>query len=123
MAQADAQVNAASPSRGEGSMAPLSMDQSCNLRTKSFRGSGIASGQVSVASTATLVVAARTDRRSVIVTMLGNTDVFLGPSGVTTSTGGLLLGAKGTSVLIEGGAALYGIVTSTSQSVSFLESF
>lgn len=83
----------------------------------------IAVGQVSVAVTATLIVAARAARRGVTVMNEGATDVRIGDSGVTTATGLLLFGQKGSGVIIDGGAAIYGIVASGTQSVSYLEAY
>jgi len=78
-------------------------------------------GQVSVASTATSIVSARTARRGVIITNSGTTDVFIGDASVTTSTGLLLPGTKGAFVVIPANVQIYGIVASSTQTVSFLE--
>ncbi len=82
----------------------------------------IATGQVSVGTSSTLVVAARTGRTSVTITMLGGVDAYLGVTGVTTSTGTLLLGAKGASFTLNTSAAVYGVAAST-VSVSYEEEF
>lgn len=89
-------------------------------------GSGnIATNQVSVASTAggTQIVAARTARVDVTIENSGTTDVYLGASGVTTSTGFLLKGIAGAAVTINTAAAVYGIVASSTQTVSYVETF
>jgi hypothetical protein len=83
-----------------------------------------ATGQVSVTSTATLVAASRTTRRSIKVTNTGTTDVYIGfTSGVTTSTGDLLVGAKGAFISIPTTSAVYAIVASGSVSVSYVEAY
>lgn len=83
--------------------------------------SSLATGQVTVAATATLVVAARAGRGYVLVQNLGTTAVYLGGAGVTTSTGMLLQGVAGAIVKIDAAAAIYGIVASGTQAVSFGE--
>jgi hypothetical protein len=89
------------------------------------RGSGdtLAAGQISAGTTATLVAAARPNRRSLTIINGGTTDVFLGPTGVTVANGFLLAGVKGQSVTIATAAAVYAVVGTGSQTVSFAESF
>ena len=92
---------------------------------KDYGGGTIATGQVSVATTAggTLICAARATRRSITIVNLGTTDVYIGASGLTTSTGLLLLGAKGAAITLETAAEIYGIVGSGTQSVSYIEEY
>lgn len=80
-----------------------------------------ATNQVSVASSATLICAARSGRKEVTIVNHGTTDVFLGATGVAATTGLLLAGVKGTGQTMSGGAAVYGIAASGSQTVSFQE--
>lgn len=77
--------------------------------------------QITVADTETVIVASRTGRKGVIITNLGTTDVWLGNTGVTTANGTLLLGTKGSAMFIPTTAAIYGIVGSGTQAVSYLE--
>lgn len=85
------------------------------------KGSGtIATAQVSVGTASTQIVAARAGRGSVKITNLGTTDVFIGVSGVTSTTGDLLPGTKGASITIPTNAAVFG-VAGTAQSVSVME--
>lgn len=84
-------------------------------------GSSIATGQITVASTATLISAQRTDRKGIVVINNGTSDVFVGSSGVTTSNGLLLLGVKGASIVMETTAAVYGIVASGTSNVTYME--
>lgn len=78
---------------------------------------------VSVLNTATLIAAANAARRGIMVTNLGTTDVYVGSSAVTTSNGQLLLGTKGAFIVIPTVQAVYGIVGTGSQAVSYIEVF
>lgn len=84
--------------------------------------------QVSVGTGATLIAAARTGavgtgRVSITVTNTSTTPVYLGGSGVTTSTGQLLPGILGASVTINTTAAVYGIVGTGTETVTEFETF
>lgn len=83
---------------------------------------GLATAQVSVGTTATQIVAARAGRGSVKITNLGTTDVFIGVAGVTATTGDLLPGTKGASIVIPASVAVFG-VAATAQTVSVMEVF
>jgi hypothetical protein len=88
----------------------------------------IATGQATVANTATLIVAARTGasgtgRKSVTIVNGSTTPVYVGASGVTTSTGILLPGTTGASLTLDTQAALYGIVASSTEAVSYAETY
>lgn len=80
----------------------------------------IATAQVSVGTSSTQIVAARAGRGSVKITNLGTTDVFIGTTGVTSTTGDLLPGTKGASITIPTNAAVFG-VAGTAQAVSVME--
>lgn len=90
---------------------------------KSGGGQNINTGQVSVANTATLIIAARTARMDALIVNSGTTDVFIGGSGVTTTTGTLLKGIPGAALAVNSKAAIYGVVASSTQTVSFLEDY
>jgi hypothetical protein len=98
-----------------------------NVTAAQSVGSGsIATAQATVASTATQIVAARagavgTGRIAVTIFNNGSATVYLGVSGVTTATGMVLL--PGAAMTVSTTAAVYGIVSSTSQPVSALETF
>lgn len=81
----------------------------------------IATNQVSVGASATLIVTANASRKRVTIVQHGTTDVYLGGSGVTTSTGALLAGTKGNQLIFRGDDAIYGIVASGTQTVSYTE--
>lgn len=88
----------------------------------------LATAQVSVGASggtgtngATLIVAARTGRKETTIVNHGTTALYLGPSAVTAATGQLLAGVAGEGITYSGGAALYGITASGSQTVSVAE--
>jgi len=80
-----------------------------------------ATNQVSVTDSATAIVAARATQRAVLIINHGTTDVYIGGAAVTTSTGILLAGTEGAAIGIGTTAAVYGIVASGSQTVSYIE--
>lgn len=78
-----------------------------------------ATGQVSVASTATLIIAAG-NRQGVLITNPSSTvTVYIGGSGVTTGNGQELL--PGNSITLPVVSAVYGIVATGTQVVSYVE--
>lgn len=79
--------------------------------------------QVSVGATATLIVDRNYARRAVVLTIAEDSilDLYLGSASVTTSTGLLIVAGKGSSITIPTSAALYGIVTSGTLTISYLE--
>lgn len=75
---------------------------------------GFSASVVSVTTSATQLAAARTDRRKVKLVMHGAADVFIGPTDqVTTATGVLLVGTKGTQMEIETTAAIWAVAGGT----------
>lgn len=79
-----------------------------------------ATGQVSVAATATQIIAANPSRQGVLVTNPSSSvTVYIGGSGVTTSTGAILPPLSSLTLPITG--AIYGIVASSTQTVSYVE--
>jgi len=88
----------------------------------------VATGQVTIGNTATLISDVRGDptvssfgRRSIKITNLGAVDVFIGDASVTAVTGDLLPGARGAFVALPTTAAIFGIVASGTQAISFIE--
>ncbi len=79
--------------------------------------------QVSVATSATLIVAANTKRKSVAITNItGTQQVFLGLSASVSATNGDLLGATvGSSNVYLQKGAIWGIAVSSAQTVSVSE--
>lgn len=82
--------------------------------------SNLATGQVSVGTTATVIAAARTGRGTVTVAN-GATAIYVGNSGVTTTTG-ILVPVNGNLTLTFNGA-VYGIVATGTSSVTYSESY
>lgn len=113
-------ANAAIPSWTEGNEVLLDVDLKGSLRTRQT-GSGFTATQVSVGNTATLLSALNSARTRITITNAGTTAVYLGASGVTTSTGALLAGIVGYPVLYRTTAAIYGIVASGTQTVTVFE--
>jgi hypothetical protein len=84
--------------------------------------SDFSTNQVSVGSTATLIVAQNHGRLSVLITNLGTTAIYIGDSpSVTTSNGQLLPGVVGASISLPVTCAIYGISSGAAQSVSFCD--
>lgn len=86
-------------------------------------GASIASGQVSVGTSATQIVAARAMRKEVVIVNTSTTIVYLGASGVTTGTGLYLAGVAGQLIKLRTAAAVYGIVATGTETVSFMEEY
>lgn len=83
--------------------------------------SNLATGQVSVASSATQIVLARPGRKEVTIVNHATSAVYIGGPGVTAATGLFLAGIQGQGITITGGGAVYAITASGSEPVSFLE--
>lgn len=79
--------------------------------------------QVTVGTSPTLILAARSGRASATISNHGTTDVLIGKYNVSTSTGALLPGVKGAAYDVFGSGAVYGIVATGSQLVSAIEFF
>jgi hypothetical protein len=90
----------------------------------SVSGNNIATNQATVITTVggTLIVGPRPDRKRLTLIMAGAVDTFIGPQGVTAANGALLLGTKGSQLVLETTAAVYGINASTAV-VSYIEEF
>ena len=87
---------------------------------------GLATNQISVATTSTLIVAARTGapgtgRVAVTILNSGAATVFYGVSGLTTANGSIL--PAGAAVTLNTTAAVYGIVATGTVTVSYTETF
>ena len=86
----------------------------------------IATGQASVTSSASAVVASRTGaagtgRADVTIFNSGTNTVFLGASGVTSSTGIHLL--AGANITLTTQSAIYAITASGSSTISYVETY
>jgi hypothetical protein len=79
-------------------------------------------GQITVATTATLIRSTNANRSAIVVVNHGSTNVFIGfTSAVTTTTGVLLAGIPGQTLAIQTRSDIYGIVASGTQAVGFYE--
>jgi hypothetical protein len=84
----------------------------------------IATSQASVTTANITVAASRAGRFAVTITNItGTGPVYLGATGVSTSTGHYLPGVAGASVTIPTAAAVFGTVASVTQVVSVLETY
>ena len=82
-----------------------------------------ATGQATVTNVAGIIVTGRATRRAILFINHGATDVFLGTNipALTAATGVLLTGSEGAAISIPTTAAVYGIVASGTQPVSYIE--
>ncbi len=109
----------------------ISTDASGNVNvhpTTPVGAASLATGQVSVAATATSIATARTGapgtgRASITLVNTTTTAIYIGGSGVTTTTGQLLPGVVGASLTLNTTAAIYGIVATGTATVTELETF
>lgn len=115
-------ANVALPTSAVGSNGTGPASVSNPAATRSYGSAAIATSQVTVGTTATQIVPARSGRMAVTITMVGAGDVFVGPTGVTVANGALLLGTKGSSITIHTQGAVFGI-GAVAQAVSVLETF
>ena len=76
--------------------------------------------QVSVGASPTLIIAANATRAGVLITNpSASVTVYLGGASVSTSIGQIL--SSGNSITLPVSSAIYGIVASSTQTVSFVE--
>jgi len=96
-------------------------DGNYHLKVNPGAAPNIATNRITVMTTAVQIVAARTGRKRLTIrnTDAAN-DIYLGTSGVTTTTGHLL--PKGQEIVLFTEAAVYGIGTTTTV-VTFLEEY
>lgn len=84
-------------------------------------GSIMNTGQVTVANTATLIIAANSNRKRLVLVNTGNTTMFFGGSTVTAATGQMFLGTPGYPLPIYFTGAVYGITASGTSVISYQE--
>ena len=113
-------ANATAPTWTKGDQGLKSTDLKGNLRTKQCGGS-LSVGQVFVANTATLILGANANRMRLIIIQTGTTAVYIGGSGVATNTGQYMVGIAGYPISIRTTAAVYGIVSTGTQTVTYME--
>lgn len=78
-------------------------------------------GQVSIVTSPTVIVAERPGRRNVLIVLGTASPMFIGGSTVSIATGLRLVGVDGTGILIPTEQAIYGIVSAGAVDVSFME--
>jgi hypothetical protein len=85
-------------------------------------GSSGRTNQVTIGTAATIIAYRNECRKSIKVTNLGATDVWIGFSpSVGVNTGDLLPGSRGSLITIPSTLDIYGIVGAGTQAVSFME--
>ena len=78
-------------------------------------------GQISVGTSATLILPARRQRRSLLIVQHGSNAVYIGKdANVTSTTGVLLAGTAGVGLSIPTTGEIWGIAGSA-QTVSYIE--
>lgn len=90
--------------------------------TRDYGSASIATSQVTVGTSNTQIVAARSGRMAVTIENLGTGAFYVGVTGVTTGNGYLVPGVLGANVTIPTQAAVFGIAA-VAQAVSVLETF
>ena len=86
-------------------------------------GATVVTGQVSVGTTSTLVVAQRAGRQKLGITVVSATQCAFGPSGVTLSTGWPLAAIAYVADSWDTSAAIYGVCAAAATIVGFREQF
>lgn len=76
--------------------------------------------QVTVGTSATSVIAAGVAGLRAVVRNAGSTSVFLGPAGVTTTTGYELAAGDSVEVPVNGGGEVFGVVATGTEPVHVL---
>lgn len=104
--------------RGEDGSAVVSPANA--LPVRDYGTDDMATGQVTVTTTAAVAYGGNVKAKEVTFVNLGTTDVYLGKSNVSTTIGQLLVGVKGTQITIKTRSPIYAIVGTGTQAVSFL---
>lgn len=119
-------VNMEAQANGDGSISLYHVEdvtQRAALLSALGSAGNLATGQVVIGNTSTLIAAARTGRQSLTVENHGGVPVFLGSAGVTVSTGIFLSPAAGAQKTFDFSGALYGVTAAGNQTVSEFELF
>lgn len=90
--------------------------------SRDYGSATIATSQVTVGTSSTQIVAARSGRMAVTITNNGTGAFYVGVTGLTTANGYFVPGVAGASVTIPTQAAVFGIAA-VAQAVSVLETF
>ena len=81
----------------------------------------INASSVTVTTSATALASADSDQDEVAITNTGATDVYVGPSGVTTASGFPVAAGGSLSVTLPAGETIYGIVASGTEACRVLK--
>jgi len=76
-------------------------------------------GDVTITSSSTSIVSADADRKRILIRNIGSYTVYVGVSGVTTSTGTPL--DPNVCIVLNTDDAIFGITSSTSSEIRYLE--
>lgn len=87
--------------------------------TRNFGADDTSANQITVGTSPTVLYPGNVKAVEVVIVNHGTTDVFLGKSNVTISTGALLNGAKGSSITLSSRSPIYGIVATGTQVCSY----
>jgi hypothetical protein len=101
---------------------PVRCDAQGNQAVTTRGSQQLATTQVSVGTTATLLAAARADRARINITVTAANTCAIGNTGVTTTTGYPLQPTAGVSMTLETNAAVYAVCSATT-TVGVLEQF
>lgn len=119
-----AQATTAAVNPTNGQQSALSSDTNNNLLVSAGGAPNLATAQVSVTTGNITVAAARALRRAVTITnVTGTGPVYIGNTGVSTSTGTYLGGTPGSSITLNTTAAVFGTVSATTQTVTVVETY
>lgn len=80
----------------------------------------INASSVTVTTSATALASADSDQDEVLLTNDGAADIFVGPSGVTTSTGFPVAAGAVLAITVPAGETVYGIVASGTEDMRVL---
>lgn len=97
-------------------------DASGNASSISKGSASLATGQISIGTSSTLLVAARTGRAKLIASVGAANTCAFGTNGVTTTTGFPLQPTAGASLMLDTAAAVYAACSATT-TVSYIEQF
>lgn len=113
---------AAQPGWSDGYSGAFACDNGGNLQTSSRGGQSIATGQISVGTTATLLVAPRPGRQKVTYNVTTAVQCSYGAAGVTLTTGFPLAAVAGAGQTLDTAAAVYAVCASAA-TVGYLEQY
>jgi hypothetical protein len=109
------------PTLTNGQRGNVQVDRRGILYTQSVGSRTYITGQVTVGTTATQIVAAKAERSSLIITATAATAFYVGANSVTTGTG--LYVPAGGSITLDTSDAVYAVVSAATLVVSYLETY